>query len=326
MVKTRQQKREVAEDTKKAAPSPKRRRGGGAKCAANQPLVDALHELSAALFRAQVVDAKNRFRGVAIRRAANALAELDYGITSGSPLAEGPHKVPGVGKGTAAYCDEFLETGEIYETRKYNELADRAQKTEVKAALASKAEQKEGSKGEGDEVKINRAPVLTLWVVVVAERQGFTRDEAYTYGRWVSGVLAQSKGRSLGIYEAKEQSEEERAAKKRRDESMGVQHVEAFGHMKIPTVEQDGSRLAVSGGKALDPSSVKGYLLRAFGDKLDEVEAAMTELAESMPEEELRKRAYHLYESFRPTWKGWGQKSTLKLSSIRELAEQNHDE
>lgn len=54
---------------------------------------------------------------------------------------------------------------------------------------------------------INRAPVLTLWAAVVAQRQGFSWDEALTFGKEVSGILAQSKGRSLGIYEAKERSE-----------------------------------------------------------------------------------------------------------------------
>ncbi|HZX22934.1 MAG TPA: hypothetical protein VFF18_05315 [Woeseiaceae bacterium] len=32
-------------------------------------------------------------------------------------------------------------------------------------------------------LKINRAPVLTLWAAVVAERLGFERDEALTLDR-----------------------------------------------------------------------------------------------------------------------------------------------
>ena len=45
-------------------------------------------------------------------------------------------------------------------------------------------------------VKINRAPVLTLWVAVVAERQGFSKEAGMTFGKAISGMLAQSKGRS----------------------------------------------------------------------------------------------------------------------------------
>ena len=44
-------------------------------------------------------------------------------------------------------------------------------------------------------VKINRAPVLTLWVAVVAEHQGFSKEAGLTFGKAISGMLAQSKGR-----------------------------------------------------------------------------------------------------------------------------------
>jgi len=39
-------------------------------------------------------------------------------------------------------------------------------------------------------IYINRAPVLTLWAAVVAERLGFSRDEALTLGRAVAGLNA----------------------------------------------------------------------------------------------------------------------------------------
>ena len=50
-------------------------------------------------------------------------------------------------------------------------------------------------------IRVNRAPVLTLWATVVAERLGFDRDAALTLGRAVAGSSAQMKGRALGIYE-----------------------------------------------------------------------------------------------------------------------------
>src|SRR5262249_23757788 len=40
-------------------------------------------------------------------------------------------------------------------------------------------------------VSINRAPVLTLWAAVVAERLGFDEDEALTLGKVVAGLNAQ---------------------------------------------------------------------------------------------------------------------------------------
>jgi hypothetical protein len=45
-----------------------------------------------------------------------------------------------------------------------------------------------------DDISINRAPVLTLWAAIVAERLGFTHDEALTLGRAVAGLNAYSKG------------------------------------------------------------------------------------------------------------------------------------
>src|ERR1043166_265832 len=47
----------------------------------------------------------------------------------------------------------------------------------------------------------NRAPVLTLWAAVVAERLGFDRAAALTLGKAVAGLNAQAKGRRLHLFE-----------------------------------------------------------------------------------------------------------------------------
>jgi len=52
----------------------------------------------------------------------------------------------------------------------------------------------------GDRILINRAPVLTLWAAIVAERLGFDRKESLSLGKAVAGLTAQSKGRRLGIF------------------------------------------------------------------------------------------------------------------------------
>ena len=57
-------------------------------------------------------------------------------------------------------------------------------------------------------IKINRAPVLTLWATIVAERLGYKKDESLTFGKAVAGLNAQSKGKRLGIYEEKKDKEE----------------------------------------------------------------------------------------------------------------------
>ena len=43
-------------------------------------------------------------------------------------------------------------------------------------------------------ISINRAPVLTLWAAVVAQRLGFEEDEALTLGKAVAGLLPYSWG------------------------------------------------------------------------------------------------------------------------------------
>ena len=60
------------------------------------------------------------------------------------------------------------------------------------------------------EILVNRAPVLTLWtVVVVAQRLGYDRATALTLGKAVAGLNAQAKGRRLGIYSPRESAHRE---------------------------------------------------------------------------------------------------------------------
>ena len=47
-------------------------------------------------------------------------------------------------------------------------------------------------------LEINRAPVLTLWAAVVAERLGHPADTALTLGRAVAGSAARVKARNIG--------------------------------------------------------------------------------------------------------------------------------
>ena len=43
------------------------------------------------------------------------------------------------------------------------------------------------------EISINRAPVMTLWAAVVAQRHGFTWEEALSLGKAVAGLNAQAR-------------------------------------------------------------------------------------------------------------------------------------
>ena len=276
-----------------------------AKNSENQPLIGALAELAEAMSEAGGADSKTRFKASSIEKAARSLADLDKKITEGKMLAQpGPNKVPGVGKGTAYYIDEFLSTGRIAEIEKYKDK---------KAAAVTPDRKKED---DGDIVVINRSPVLKLWVVVVAEKHGFNSIEAHSYAQWIAGIFAQAKGRSLGIFE------EEEEPRKKKQKTEETEKVHFFQHVKVPVKEQtNGDLLAVSQGKVVH--GAESSLHSAFGSRYEDAKKAMETLASSMSKDKLKQRAYSLYEQFRPEWIGWGQKSTLNLNTIRKLAEKS---
>jgi hypothetical protein len=170
-------------------------------------------------------------------------------------------------------------------------------------------------------VLINRAPVLTLWVAVVAEALGYERDTAFTLGKALAGLNAQSKGRSLGIYGQPKGSQGELPARKAR---LGEEFWVEMCERAIPAKNtKDGVR-AVIRDKPIDPTSVEKYLRNKLGEHYETVRTAMEELAQSFPRQELAGKAYLLYERFRPSipsgQQGWGARGELKLDLMRSLA------
>ena len=168
-------------------------------------------------------------------------------------------------------------------------------------------------------IKINRAPVLTLWATIVAERMGYKKEEALTFGKAVAGLNAQSKGRKLGIYE--EKTEEQKKEGKRKEKP--VEFIELLGR-GIPVVKTAKGMRAAIQGEEIDPESVETYLEQKFKDDLGDVRAAMEKLAKAYTPKQLESQAYGLYEKFRPKipegTKGWGARGELDLEYIRSLA------
>jgi hypothetical protein len=168
-------------------------------------------------------------------------------------------------------------------------------------------------------VTINRAPVLTLWSSVVAERLGFDTDAALTLGKAVAGLNAQAKGRSLGIFKPP-RLEGGKPPKKR---GLGEEFWIDLCGRAVPAKNTDHGVRAVVKDKPIDPASVRRYLERAFGDDLDKARQAMEALAGALEPDALADRAFPLYERFRPQiaagQRGWGQKGELDLDLIRDL-------
>jgi len=163
--------------------------------------------------------------------------------------------------------------------------------------------------------------VLTLWATIVAERMGYKKDEALTFGKAVAGLNAQSKGRKLGIYE--EKTEEEKKEEKKKEEAVKTEFVEILGR-GVPAIKtKQGLRAAIK-GEEIDPAGVERYLRGKFGDDLEEARSAMQKLAKAYTPKQLESKAYGLYEKFRPEIpegaKGWGAKGELDLGYITSLA------
>jgi hypothetical protein len=169
-------------------------------------------------------------------------------------------------------------------------------------------------------ITINRAPVLTRWATVVAQRLGFAADEALSLGRAVAGLNAQSKGRRLGIFKP----DEETAKKAREKEREEMFFIEVCGRTVPARNTDEGVRAVVKGKQVIKPDSVRRYLKGKFGEELPAVRKAMTKLARAYPPKELATKAYQLYEQFRPDipegQKGWGAEGVLSLERIEALA------
>eukprot|EP01083_Nonionella_stella_P084603 234242_1 len=130
------------------------------------------------------------------------------------------------------------------------------------------------------ELTINRAPVLCLWMAVVAHRKGHSWPTALTMGKSITGLLARSKGVRLGIVEP--------------------------------------SPRALTSGNPINPDGVTSYLNVRFKENLTDVKSAMMTVAKSFTPKTLDENAYKMYERFRPVWKGWGVPSILSIRSIMQ--------
>jgi len=173
------------------------------------------------------------------------------------------------------------------------------------------------------EIRVNRAPFLTLWATVVAERVGFDEEEALTLGKAVAGLTAQSKGRRLGIYHPRPAEEIEKVRKLR--EGMEAQEIPLMGRM-IPCVMTEQGVRALTGTSPVDPRSVERYLEGKFGEHLDAVRERLGALAETYEDNELLEGAMGIYMRLRPNVpkgrEGWGKQGLLDTDAIDRMIEE----
>jgi len=122
-------------------------------------------------------------------------------------------------------------------------------------------------------ISINRAPVLTLWAAVVAQRLGFDENEALSLGKALAGLNAQARGRRLGIFKPHEEKPTKARAKERGEEFW----IEICGRHVPAKNTEDGIR-AVKGVQVIEPDGVRRYLESKFGGDIGPVRSAMQRL------------------------------------------------
>jgi len=168
-------------------------------------------------------------------------------------------------------------------------------------------------------VTVNRAPVLTLWGAIVAERLGFDTEAALTLGKALAGLSAQAKGRSLGIFKPPALAGDKPPKK----HGLGEEFWVDLCGRAIPAKNTDDGVRAVVKDKPIDPAQVRSYLERAFAQDLPAVQEAMEHLARAHDPDQLAEVAFRLYERFRPQVaagkRGWGQKGELDLDLVQSL-------
>src|SRR3954452_2402453 len=147
----------------------------------------------------------------------------------------------------------------------------------------------------GGNIRINRAPVLTLWAAVVAERLGFDRDTALSLGQAVAGLSAYAKGVSLGIIEPQPELLREQSDRLPEGEQL---RVDLLGRA-VPVVRTPDGLRAVNQGKPGNPAQIEKYLAGKFKDRLDDATRAMAGLAAAYEPTDLYRRRFRLYEQFR---------------------------
>ncbi|KAK0191044.1 hypothetical protein F5146DRAFT_931348 [Armillaria mellea] len=159
---------------------------------------------------------------------------------------------------------------------------------------------------------INRAPLMTAWTMIVAERLGFRREEALSIASVYTEMNALSKGVSLGIYKDGKQ--------KGLDAIRGGSqpYAELMGRSPLYQSQSNQWR-ALLNSKPAQPSSPFSYISRSFRQTTPHIIGALRLLAESFTPKELNNKGWTLYTEFRPSVNGWGERSEVKCETILNL-------
>ncbi|KAJ7068338.1 hypothetical protein C8F01DRAFT_1017602, partial [Mycena amicta] len=168
---------------------------------------------------------------------------------------------------------------------------------------------------------VNRAPLLTAWATLVAEKIGFQREEALSIASVFTEINALAKGISIGKYNKSVASGMEGSP-------TGTQpYVDIMGrrlhHLSRPLFQDQNSQWrGLSAGKVAQPSTAFAYISRAFRQTTPHIIGAMRLLLATYSVEEIngkKGKGWGLYADFRPEVVGWGDRAQVLCSTILGL-------
>ena len=193
-------------------------------------------------------------------------------------------------------------------------------KTSLKTSTKPKDEAAADDKNSKP-VIINRAPVLQLWAASLAHLTypQLSWETCLSAGSAISSICAVAKGRSTGNVPEKDDSKSKQEKReKARKKQKTLDEIEVM-HFKLRL--KDGLAIVGSDEKG-KPGDEEG-LRKKFGD--EQYQKVKDEFDDALKrwkghEEELNKKAFHMYEEFRPDvskgQKGWGRKGELSLETV----------
>ena len=146
-------------------------------------------------------------------------------------------------------------------------------------------------------LRIDRAPVLTLWASVVAERLGWPHDTALTLGQAVSAMTTHVKGARPGTCARPEYRRVKPSPSLPAKSTGAICDVPLLGRIVRVAQTPKGPR-ALSKNALLKPEAVERYLRGEFGGQLCAALSAMERLADTVATDTLDGDALRLYEHF----------------------------
>ncbi|KAE9410642.1 hypothetical protein BT96DRAFT_984149 [Gymnopus androsaceus JB14] len=159
---------------------------------------------------------------------------------------------------------------------------------------------------------VNRAPLMTAWSTIVAERMGFEREEALSIASSYTEMNAIAKGVSLGIYKDGKQKGLEAV-------KGGTQpYVDIMGRRPLYQIHNDRWR-ALHSGAPTHPNTAFSYISRSLRQTMPFIIGALRLLANSFSPQEINEKGWGLYTQFRPAVEGWGNRSEVRCAVILAL-------